>query len=52
MQTADGYDDSSVSVDESYKGLKAGGNIELVSDTITINSADDLRRYCDDSKFV
>jgi len=28
-------------VDESYKGLKAGGNIELVSDTITINSADD-----------
>lgn len=28
-------------MDESYKGLKAGGNIELVSGTITINSADD-----------
>lgn len=41
IQTAEGYDDSSVSVDESYKGLKAGGNIELVSGTIAINSADD-----------
>ncbi len=41
IQTAGGFEDSSVSDEESYKGLKAGSDIKLVSGTLTINSADD-----------
>lgn len=41
IQTADGADSQSVSTDESYKGLKAGGTILVTSGTYEIDSADD-----------
>lgn len=41
IQTADGAQSQSISTDESYKGLKAGGAMVISSGTYTIDSADD-----------
>ncbi|WP_312498586.1 carbohydrate-binding domain-containing protein [Enterococcus sp.] len=41
IQTADGAQSQSISTDESYKGLKAGGAMIISSGTFTIDSADD-----------
>jgi hypothetical protein len=41
IKTADGATSQSISADESYKGLKAGGTILLASGTYTVDSADD-----------
>lgn len=41
ITTAEGYSDQSIDTTQSYKGLKAGGNIVIDNGTYTINAADD-----------
>jgi hypothetical protein len=41
IQTANGYDDSSIDTTASYKGLKASGNILIDDGSFELNTADD-----------